>query len=159
MASRKVYRLPPRPVCDQPALFIEETLKIARAAGVLDAYRKATGMLVEVDRSTAAIESLRAAALHARDVCPSDCRFDWARSMEHAAKLARIAYVGQWWKVSRRCRAPDGLGPGDEYYSRETIRQIVERMAPITPDIRGEPLVIVQETRRGGARVRTAGRE
>jgi hypothetical protein len=144
MASRKRFRLPPRPVYDIRALFLDEALKIARGAGILDAYRKASGMVVVVNKSTAAIENLRAAAEQARQVCPTEYRYDWARAMEHAAKMARCTYVGQWWTVSRCSFEPETLMSGDEYFSRETIRLIVERSAPVIPDASGETLSLLQ---------------
>lgn len=145
MASRKRFRLPPKQVQDLQAMFIAEAGKIARAAGALDAYWKSTGMLVELNRATAAVEALRHAARQASDSCPTEFKTDWARAMEYAALQARKAYIGQWWSVSRRLAAPERLEPGDEFYSRETVCNIVERGAPMTPDMTGAPVIIAQE--------------
>jgi hypothetical protein len=121
---------------DLQALFVEAGRKIARNAGLLDAYRKGTGLLLRTIRTQAARDSLKAAQEHCRE------RFNFIgdefAAREHANRLAMASYTSQWW-VTERCDAPpDSIGEGDEWFAKQTVREIVENWRDPIPDATGE---------------------
>jgi hypothetical protein len=125
MGRHKGYHPPRAERPDHAALFIEAGRTITRNAGLLDAYRRGTGLLIRAVRTTAAQDSLAAAIKESATKCPYNGGVPGAA--QHAGKMAMCAYLGQWWTSELVCAEPASLGDGDEYVSRDEVRERVER--------------------------------
>jgi hypothetical protein len=122
---------------DLGALFVEAGRKIARNAGLLDSYRKGTGLLLRTIRTQAARDSLKAAQEYCQE------RFSFIGNefdaREHANRLAMASYTSQWWVTERCDTQPLSMGEGDEFFTKQTVREIVENWRDPTPDSTGQP--------------------
>jgi hypothetical protein len=127
----------PRVEVDHAGLFAEEAKAIVRGSGLLDAYRKSSGLLLCEIRTQVARE--RMALMGDR------CRADYSAGQfnnllvarEIAARHARLACTSEWWTASPCIAEPITLSPGDEYFSRATVSRIIEQMGEPVADRMG----------------------
>lgn len=124
----------PKEEIDHTALFAEEAKRIVRSSGLLAAYRKSAGLLLTANRSAFALERLDLAGFKCAEIYVMLGRNDRLSALEIAAKQARLAYTGDWWTATPCDAEPIHLGPSDEYFSRETVSLIIERMRDAEPD-------------------------
>jgi hypothetical protein len=131
----KGYRPPPVEHADLPAFFEASCLKIARGAAVLDAYRKGSGFYLHKIRTKEALASFAEAQ--------ERCRWSFnhidgmQQAWEHSGRFAMSCYLGQWWQQELRDDPPFPMSEGDEFFSYETVRCIIENYATVEPDKRG----------------------
>lgn len=134
MVRRTARWRKPKVHIDHHALFIEAAYRIERNSALLDAYRKSMALCIRVNRRAAAQESLALAAQHSADSCAWYDREWLPNSMQHAAKMALCAYGREWWIATPCYAMPADLVPGDEFYSWEKVRRIVESGFHEDPD-------------------------
>jgi hypothetical protein len=127
----------PKIAVDHAALFSEEAKAIARGSGLLDAYRKSTGLLLREIRTDVARERLEQMGQRCHADYVRDQSNDLSVAREIAARHARLAYSGEWWTSAPCSAEPLILARGDEYFSRETVSRIIERMDEPVADKRG----------------------
>ena len=137
MATRKRFKLPPKERIDHEALFVSAAKMLVRKAGLLDAYRKSASLLVRQKRTQQAVDSLAKAARLSADKCPWTDKENLSSAMQHAGKQAMCAYTGAWWTCTLVRSPPADLSGGDEYFSFETVRAIIERSRDAAPDRAG----------------------
>lgn len=137
MATRKIFHLPPKPVFDLQSMFVETAKNAVRNAGIGAASGYGKGLVLRANRSAEALASLGKAAKRSADGCQYDDRHDWARAMEHAGLQVRRAYIEDWWIREFVDAPPEHLDVGDEYYSGETIREIMAGRKTVAPDRAG----------------------
>ncbi len=115
-------------VTDHAALFAHEVKTIARGSGLLDAYRKSTGLLLREIRTEVARERLEQMGRRCHADYVTGQYNDLLVAREIAARHARLAYAGEWWTTAPCSAEPLILALGDEYFSRATVSAIIERM-------------------------------
>ena len=118
----------PREEIDHAALFAEATKKIVRSSALLDAYRKASGLILRANTSAFARERLEEEGRRCVAELAVIGRTDLLSALEIAAKRARLVYTGEWWSTELCNAEPISLTPGDEYFSRATVSRIIEQM-------------------------------
>jgi hypothetical protein len=122
---------------DLHAMFVEAGRRIVRNAGALEAYRKSTGFALRTLRTMEAAESLKEAQNH----CQQRYNFIGGErgARHHASSHAMCHYLGKWWATELCDAAPASLGDGDEWFSRKTVRAMIENWADPIPDATGRP--------------------
>lgn len=125
----------PQDEYDFVELFVVEAKKIVRYSALLSAYRASTGVYIRADRSAFALERLAQAAEDCAASQRQSGRTCLMSAMEHAAKVARLSYTGQWWTATLRNGPPADMNPGDEYFSWRTVRETIEHMREPVPDV------------------------
>jgi hypothetical protein len=124
----------PKVEVDHAALFAEEAKAIVRCSGLLDAYRKSSGLLLCEIRTEVARERLAQMG----DRCRADYRAgdndNLLVAREIAARHARLAWTGEWWRAAPCNAEPLTLSSGDEYFSCATVRSIIEQMGEQVAD-------------------------
>lgn len=116
MARRSPRWRAPKEGIDHAALFAEEVKRVARTSGLLTAYRRSSGMLLCAIASELARERLAEAARKCADESIRAGRNDRFSALEIAAKNARLAWTGEWWRAEPCGTEPIHLAPGDEYF-------------------------------------------
>lgn len=135
MGRHKGYHLPPVPVPDHSALFVQAGLRITRNAGLLDAYRKATGLYLKTIRTHQARESLKQAIARTHGRFSGKHYYtNMSAASENAGRGAMCEYLAHWWTCTLCDQPPDIMGEGDEWFSRATVRLIVEEWRDAIPD-------------------------
>ena len=136
MGRYKGVHPPRRDPPDHGVLFTEAARRISRSAGLLDAYRRMSGLHLRMIRTREAQASLAAAIERSISKFRS-WHDDQTEAWEHAGRMAMAEYLGNWWTCVLRNDPPEALGQGDEWFSRETVREIVERFRDVIPDRAG----------------------
>ncbi len=134
MATKKRFKMPPKERIDHEALFIAAAKNLVRSAGLLDAYRKSSGLCIRQIKTQAAVDGLAEAARLSSFKCSGTDRDSLPSAMQHAGMQAICAYTGAWWTCSLVSSAPADLADGDEYFSRETVCAVIELRRDPVPD-------------------------
>jgi hypothetical protein len=124
----------PKVEVDLAALFAEEAKAIVRGSGLLDAYRKSSGLLLSEIRTEVARERLALKGDTCRAAYRAGQHNDPLIAREIAARHARLACTSEWWTASPCIAEPISLSPGDEYFSRTTVSSIIEQMGEPVAD-------------------------
>jgi hypothetical protein len=127
----------PKVEVDHAALFAEEAKAIVRGSGLLDAYRKSSGLLLREIRTHVARERLALMGDRCRAEYRSGQHNNLLIAKEIAARHARLAWTGEWWTASPCIAEPLTLSPGDEYFARATVSRIIELMGEQVADRMG----------------------
>ena len=118
---------------DHAALFTQAGRRISRSAGLLDAYRRMSGLHLRAIQTREAHASLAAAIERSVSKFHS-WHDDDSEAWEHAGRMAMAEYLGNWWTCVLRSDPPEPLGAGDEWFARQTVREIVECFRDAIPD-------------------------
>lgn len=113
---------------DHTALFAEATKAIVRSSALLQAYRKASGLIIRAETSAFARERLEDEGRRCAETYIRLGHNERFSALEIAAQRARCAYTGDWWSTELCDAEPLSLAPGDEYFSRATVSLIIEQM-------------------------------
>ena len=124
----------PKVEVDHAALFAEEAKAIVRGSGLLDAYRKPSGLLLREIRTQVARERLALMGDRCRAEYSAGQHNNLLIAKEIAARHARLAWTGEWWTASPCIAEPLTLSPGDEYFARATVCRIIEPMGEQVAD-------------------------
>ncbi len=112
---------------DHEALFVRAGRSISRKAGLVDAYRRGSGLLLICVRTDEAARRLAEIV----ETCRRRGASSVAESADVAGRLAMCAYLGTWWRCALVDEPPQTLGPGDEWFSKAQVREMVEgRVSP-----------------------------
>ena len=133
MGRYKGAHHPRRSAPDHGALFTQAAKRISRSAGLLDAYRRTSGLHLRMIPTREARASLAAAIERSISKFHS-WHDDETEAWEHAGRMAMAEYLGNWWISVVRNEPPELLGAGEEWFSRETVREIVESFRDAIPD-------------------------
>lgn len=123
-------------VIDYGRLFLLAAQSTARGAGLLDAYRRGSGLLFRPVNTGEAQASLAAAV---EECARRGAEYGRSQTIEvsMAGGLALSSYLPGWWTTQATNQAPHPMEPGDEWFSRESVARIVEDFAEAIPDKRG----------------------
>ena len=128
MGRRTRRWLAPKVEVDHAALFAEEAKAIVRGSGLLDAYRKSSGLLLREIRTHVARERFALMGDRCRVEYSAGQHNNLLIAKEIAARHARLAWTGEWWTASPCIAELLTLSPGDEYFGRTTVCRIIEQM-------------------------------
>lgn len=105
-----------------------------RGSGLLDAYRKSSGLLLREIRTHVARERLALMGDRCRAEYSAGQHNNLLIAKEIAARHARLAWTGEWWTATPCIAEPLTLSPGDEYFTRATVCRIIEQMGEQVAD-------------------------
>ena len=124
----------PKVEFDHAGLFAEEAKAIVRGSGLLDAYRKPSGLLLREIRTQVARERLALMGDRCRAEYSAGQHNNLLIAKEIAARHARLAWTGEWWTATPCIAEPLTLSPGDEKFARATLNRMIEQMGEQVAD-------------------------